>query len=64
MPVTMNIEIDDLSRSAIHALLNGRLQSMHELSPSASVHALDLAPELLALPPHDHGLRTVLPIAE
>ena len=39
----MRIEIDDLSRSAIHALLNEHLQSMYELSPPESVHALDLA---------------------
>ena len=38
----MNIEIDDLSRSAIHALLDEHLQSMLSLSPSDSVHALDL----------------------
>lgn len=39
----MEIEIDDLSRKEIHALLNEHLQSMHELSPPESVHALDLA---------------------
>jgi putative acetyltransferase len=38
----MKIEIDDLSRSAIHALLNEHLQSMYALSPPESVHALDL----------------------
>jgi putative acetyltransferase len=38
----MRIEIDDLSGSAIKALLNEHLQSMHELSPPESVHALDL----------------------
>ena len=38
----MKIEIDDLSRAEIHALLNEHLQSMHELSPPESVHALDL----------------------
>ena len=38
----MHIEIDDLSRPAIHALLNEHLQNMHELSPPESVHALDL----------------------
>lgn len=38
----MKIEIDDLSRSEIHALLDEHLQSMHELSPPESVHALDL----------------------
>ena len=38
----MKIEVDDLSRIAIHALLEEHLQSMHELSPPESVHALDL----------------------
>ncbi len=38
----MHIEIDDLTRPAIHALLNEHLQSMRELSPPESVHALDL----------------------
>jgi putative acetyltransferase len=38
----MKIEIDDLSRPAIHALLNEHLQSMYELSPPESVHALSL----------------------
>ena len=38
----MQIEIDDLSRPAVHALLNEHLQSMHALSPAKSVHALDL----------------------
>lgn len=38
----MQIEIDDLSRPAIHTLLNEHLQSMHALSPAKSVHALDL----------------------
>ena len=38
----MKIEIDDLSRPAVHALLNEHLQSMHALSPPGSVHALDL----------------------
>jgi putative acetyltransferase len=38
----VNIEIDDLSRPAIHALLNEHLQSMRALSPPESVHALDL----------------------
>ena len=38
----MHIEIDDLSRPEIHALLNEHLQSMYELSPPESVHALDL----------------------
>lgn len=38
----MKIEIDDLSRPEIYALLNEHLQSMYALSPPASVHALDL----------------------
>lgn len=38
----MRIEIDDLTRPAIHALLDEHLQSMHELSPPESVHALNL----------------------
>jgi len=38
----MKIEVDDLSRPEIHALLNEHLQSMYELSPPESVHALDL----------------------
>ena len=46
----MKIEIDNLSRPAIHALLNEHLQNMHELSPPESVHALDIeklrAPEI------------------
>ena len=39
----MHLEIDDLSRPAIHALLDEHLQNMYELSPPKSVHALDLA---------------------
>ncbi|ROH90990.1 GNAT family N-acetyltransferase [Stagnimonas aquatica] len=38
----MQIEIDDLSRPQIHALLNEHLQSMYALSPPESVHALDI----------------------
>lgn len=38
----MKIEVDDLSRPAIHALLEEHLRSMHALSPPESVHALDL----------------------
>ena len=38
----MRIELDDLTRPAIHALLNEHLQNMHALSPPESVHALDL----------------------
>jgi putative acetyltransferase len=39
----VNIELDDLSRPAIHDLLYEHLQHMHELSPPESVHALDLS---------------------
>jgi putative acetyltransferase len=39
----MRLEIDDLSRPAVHALLNEHLQNMYELSPPESVHALDLS---------------------
>lgn len=46
----MKIETDDLSRPAIHALLEEHLQSMRAQSPPGSVHALDLdklrAPEI------------------
>lgn len=38
----MRIEVDDLSRPQVHALLGEHLQSMFELSPPKSVHALDL----------------------
>ena len=39
----MRIEVDDLSRPAVHALLQEHLANMYELSPPQSVHALDLA---------------------
>jgi putative acetyltransferase len=38
----MKLEVDDLSRPAVHALLNEHLRSMYDLSPPESVHALDL----------------------
>ncbi len=38
----MRIELDDLSRPQIHALLNEHLRNMYEISPPESVHALDL----------------------
>ena len=38
----MQIEIDDLSRPAIHALLEEHLKNMYELSPPECVFALDL----------------------
>jgi putative acetyltransferase len=39
----MRIEVDDLSRPQIHALLEEHLANMFELSPPESVHALDLS---------------------
>ena len=39
----MRIEVDDLSRPQIHALLEEHLANMHELSPRESVHALDVS---------------------
>jgi putative acetyltransferase len=39
----MHIEADDLTRTAIHELLEEHLQSMHAQSPPGSVHALDLS---------------------
>ncbi len=38
----MKIEVDDLSRPAIHALLEEHLRSMRAITPAGSVHALDL----------------------
>lgn len=38
----MRIEVDDLSRSQVHALLQAHLEAMHANSPPGSVHALDL----------------------
>jgi len=38
----MHIELDDLRRPAVHALLNEHLEDMYALSPRESVHALDL----------------------
>jgi putative acetyltransferase len=38
----MKIELDDLSRPEIHALLEEHLRNMHALGPPESVHALDL----------------------
>lgn len=38
----IQIELDDLSRPQIHALLSEHLESMYALSPPESVHALDL----------------------
>ena len=39
----MRIELDDLTRPEVHALLQEHLANMYELSPPESVHALDLA---------------------
>lgn len=39
----MRIELDDLSRPAVHALLHEHLAHMHELSPADRVFALDLS---------------------
>lgn len=38
----MQIKIDDLTGPEIHALLQEHLNSMYQLSPPESVHALDL----------------------
>lgn len=38
----MRIEIDDLSRPQVHALLQEHLTNMYELSPAEQVFALDL----------------------
>ena len=38
----MRIEVDDLSRPEVHALLEEHLANMHELSPAEYVFALDL----------------------
>lgn len=39
----MHIELDDLSRPAVHDLLREHLANMHELSPADKVFALDLS---------------------
>ena len=41
--LTMHIELDDLSRSAVHELLQEHLANMYELSPPEQVFALDLS---------------------
>lgn len=38
----MRIELDDLARPEVRALLGEHLSNMHELSPPESVHALDV----------------------
>lgn len=42
-PMPMEIEVDDLSRPEVHALLREHLSNMYELSPPENVFALDLA---------------------
>ena len=39
----MRIELDDLTRPEVLALLDEHLKNMHELSPPESVHALEVA---------------------
>ena len=39
----MRIELDDLTRPAVHALLQEHLDNMYELSPPEQVFALDLS---------------------
>ena len=41
--MTVRIELDDLTRPEVHALLREHLANMYELSPPESVHALDLS---------------------
>ena len=41
--MTLRIEVDDLSRPEIHALLSEHLANMYELSPPEQVFALDLS---------------------
>ncbi|MDV6260725.1 GNAT family N-acetyltransferase [Rhodococcus yunnanensis] len=43
MTSEMRIEIDDLSRPEVRALLTEHLADMHASSPAESVHALDLS---------------------
>jgi putative acetyltransferase len=38
----MRIELDDLTRPEVHALLQEHLGNMHEITPPGDVHALDL----------------------
>ncbi|MGF6527645.1 GNAT family N-acetyltransferase [Variovorax sp. PvP013] len=40
--IAMQIKTGDLTRVEVHALLSEHLQNMHDLSPSESVHTLDL----------------------
>jgi putative acetyltransferase len=56
----MNIELDDLSRPAVHELLREHLANMYELTPADKVFALDLAklrsPEITFWTVWDDGL--------
>jgi putative acetyltransferase len=56
----MHIGIDDLSRTAVHELLNEHLQHMYALSPPEQVFALDLsqlrAPDITFWTAWDDGL--------
>jgi putative acetyltransferase len=38
----LRIEVDDLTRPQVHALLNEHLENMRAITPPQSVHALDL----------------------
>jgi putative acetyltransferase len=40
--MTLRFELDDLSRSEVHRLLEEHLADMHATSPPESIHALDL----------------------
>ena len=40
--VTLRFELDDLTRPAVHRLLEEHLSDMYATSPAESVHALDL----------------------
>jgi putative acetyltransferase len=55
----MQIEIDDLTRPQVHALLQEHLDNMFELSPPEQVFALDLAalrvPEITLWTAWDNG---------
>ena len=56
----MRIDVDDLSRTAVHDLLSEHLANMHELSPPEQVFALDLsklkAPDITFWTAWDDGL--------
>lgn len=41
--MTLRIEVDDLSRPQVHALLQEHLSNMYELSPPENVFALDVS---------------------